>query len=191
MAETSKSDRFEEKEEINKYKSDYVYSSSPGLSDVSAESLSSSDVEKECLRSRNCETKTEPTLNKASDTEQDASATKTESERIACNEATGVSQLVIDEQRQVDGRNGANAKYTSLVMITNDVSYQQVNVVTTDTTKVVPGEVVVVSHTNRQDETSKEPKNYGEFFLVITNHHLKYHQWPWFYIGAFFVFCVT
>lgn len=136
-----------------------MYSSSPGLSDVSAESLSSSDVEKESLRSRNGETKTERALNKS----RGSSATKTESERIACDDATGVSQSVIDEQRQVDGRNGANAKYTSLVMITNDVSYQQVNVVTTDTTKVVPGEVVVVSHTNRQDETSKEPKNYGEF----------------------------
>lgn len=168
----------------NKYKSDYVYSSSPGLSDVSAESLSSSDVEKESSRSRKewstSATKTDcfsnvkgqkKRENQAAESDEDnasretAGKRETDSAPNACGDHTGVSPSVIGEQPQVNNRYGAGAKYTSLVMITNDASYQQVNIVTSDTTKVVPGEqqVVVVSHTNRQDEASMDKnKDNGE-----------------------------
>ncbi|XP_066246209.1 uncharacterized protein [Euwallacea similis] len=140
-----------EKDELggDKYKSEYLYSSSPGLSDVSAESLSSSDVEKESSsRSRKEWKRTDKTGSNG----DLMVGTETEEVEGACDDPTGVAAAVIDEQPPVDGRNGAGAKYTSLVMITSDVSYQQVNVVTTDTTRVVPGGQVVVSHTNRQDE---------------------------------------
>ncbi|CAH1134883.1 unnamed protein product [Ceutorhynchus assimilis] len=151
-------------DETDKYKLDYVYSSSPGLSDVSAESLSSSDVEKEneTKNETHSNVKVERQREKHHEQDEDnrisetTSASETDIVQSACRNHTGVSPSVIEEQPHSNQRNGAGAKYTSLVMITSDASYQQVNIVTSDTTKVVPGEdlpqVVVVSHTNRQNE---------------------------------------
>lgn len=144
----------------------YGYSSSPGLSDVSAESLSSSDVEKESSRYR------KEWGGGTGDKDDAIGAPVCENETesgagSACGDLTGVQTSVIDEPAQVDGRHGVAAKYTSLVMITNDAKYQQVNIVTSDTTKVVPGEVVV-SHTNRQDEASMDKlTELGEYHQLI------------------------
>ncbi|XP_057663084.1 uncharacterized protein LOC130898064 isoform X2 [Diorhabda carinulata] len=50
------------------------------------------------------------------------------------------------------------ARYTSLVMITQDPApnYQQVSVVTSDTTTLVPGNDVIVRHTNWQEDENKQ-----------------------------------
>ncbi|KAH1005526.1 hypothetical protein HUJ04_006486 [Dendroctonus ponderosae] len=163
------------------YMNNYVYSSSPGLSDVSAESLSSSDVEKESSRYRKewgaAQRRDGGTEPKEEDDASGAPMWRNETDSgagSACGDHTGVPTSVIGEPAQVDSRHGVGAKYTSLVMITNDAKYQQVNIVTSDTTKVVPGEVVV-SHTNSQDEASMDKqREQGEYhhqlFSLALNH---------------------
>ncbi|XP_076257661.1 bitesize isoform X3 [Rhynchophorus ferrugineus] len=97
---------------IGKFKTESVYSSSPGLSDVSAESLSSSDAEKE------------PTT-QTRETEHQV--------EVGRVRRAGGRQSVIGE------RSGARhgVRYTSLVMIRNDEVPQQVNVVSSSTNDVV------------------------------------------------------
>ncbi|XP_057663088.1 uncharacterized protein LOC130898064 isoform X6 [Diorhabda carinulata] len=56
------------------------------------------------------------------------------------------------------------ARYTSLVMITQDPApnYQQVSVVTSDTTTLVPGNDVIVRHTNWQEDENKQQEKIRE-----------------------------
>ncbi|KAL1513820.1 hypothetical protein ABEB36_003173 [Hypothenemus hampei] len=149
------------------------YCSSPGLSDVSAESLlSSSDVEKESISSQS-RTLNNSTTRKKTTNEETGSESETATDLGSTSSQAGIftSGASVERQQlqQVDGSGGGaggkniinnsnnGAKYTSLVMITNDVGgvyREQVNVVTSDTTTVIDGEdvVVVVSHTNEQDD---------------------------------------
>lgn len=129
-------------------------SSSPGLSDVSAESLSSSDVEPartsssledvnnvvksegEWIRSGEPVTKVGDSLNTRDDDGERAGAL-----------VTGEPDICISRHA---------ARYTSLVMITQEPapSYQQVSVVTSDTTTLVADNDVIVRHTNWQEKSA-------------------------------------
>ncbi|XP_060527317.1 uncharacterized protein LOC132702588 isoform X2 [Cylas formicarius] len=121
------------------------YSSSPCLSDVSAESLSSSDAEKD-------------TGSPGPERGGPRRALVGGAGVLVSREASSTADLVHRS------KSNAGARYTSLVMITGDdkdVSYrQQVNVVTSHTTRVVSrggdGDRVVVRHTNRDDNEDVE-----------------------------------
>ncbi|KRT84735.1 hypothetical protein AMK59_2270 [Oryctes borbonicus] len=129
------------------------YMSSPGLSDVSAESLSSSsDTEQRQEKSR---------YSSSSSSSNAAGGDRQISERRGeCTGGTGSGE----SDCTVSQRNAA--RYTSLVMITqenNAVAYPQVSVVTSDTTTLVPDatDEIVVRHTNWQlEENAKEKGRY-------------------------------
>lgn len=140
------------------------YMSSPGLSDVSAESLSSSTTSSSC----------------GSDTEQScpldvAGGDGQLTDSVECGEwAGGTSES--DSAIGVCLQRNA-ARYTSLVMITqenNTVAYPQVSVVTSDTTMLVPdatgniGDEIIVRHTNWQDEDGGNANKEDRYFTLAT-----------------------
>ncbi|KAJ8946568.1 hypothetical protein NQ318_008298, partial [Aromia moschata] len=167
------------------FKESEYTSSSPGLSDVSAESLNSSDVEQ--VRGDGDEAHSSaapesllggrraaesPFLSEAPKETQDGRAPAATGEwnaraQIRSTEPVNVEgesmntrgdgeqagALVTGESDVCLSRNAA--RYTSLVMITQEPApnYQQVSVVTSDTTTLVPGNDVIVRHTNWQTET--------------------------------------
>lgn len=153
-------------------------SSSPGLSDVSAESLNSSDVEQ--VRGYSDETPREPEGAALAETDvRPSSGERNSAAKIRSGEAGDeegeaantpcdgeqAGGPVLGESEVCLSRNAA--RYTSLVMITQEPApnYQQVSVVTSDTTTLVADNDVVVRHTNWQDEVRNEEKCNGE--LVV------------------------
>lgn len=152
-------------------------SSSPCLSDVSAESLNSSDVEQ--VRGYTDETSGEPEGAALAETDVRAPGERNSAVEIRSGEAGDeegeaastrcdgeqAGGPVLGESEVCLSRNAA--RYTSLVMITQEPApnYQQVSVVTSDTTTLVADNDVVVRHTNWQDEVRNEEKCNGE--LVV------------------------
>ncbi|KAH0809362.1 hypothetical protein GEV33_013424 [Tenebrio molitor] len=156
--------------------SDYV-SSSPGLSDVSAESLNSSDVEQvrsytddgaedvaEAAKSDPVEVKSEVspgndhTVSIAGEWKSSAGIRSGEPVNVVGEplntrgDGERAGALVTGEPDVCISRHAA--RYTSLVMITQEPapSYQQVSVVTSDTTTLVADNDVIVRHTNWQEK---------------------------------------
>ncbi|XP_018565614.1 uncharacterized protein LOC108906745 [Anoplophora glabripennis] len=132
-------------------------SSSPGLSDVSAESLNSSDVEP--VRGSSDE------ASAGTDVRNTSSEIRSgvEGEEVAAStrsDGVRAGGPVLGDPEVCLSRNAA--RYTSLVMITQEPApnYQQVSVVTSDTTTLVADDDndVVVRHTNWQDEVRNEGK---------------------------------
>ncbi|XP_064212503.1 uncharacterized protein LOC664073 isoform X2 [Tribolium castaneum] len=160
-------------------------SSSPGLSDVSAESLNSSDVEQ--VRSYE---DASPVVKSEVSPGNDHSGEWKSSAGIRSSEPVNVvgesvntrgdgeraGALVTGEPDFCTSRHAA--RYTSLVMITQEPapSYQQVSVITSDTTTLVPDNDVIVRHTNWQEKSEDFPEGrpadnqnqHGESVTVIT-----------------------
>lgn len=152
---------------------------SPDLSDVSAESHHSSSGED--LQETVTEAKTKAageitcfplTSTGAGDDIRKVGAPTCESSTARAGAPAPVaSETCADEssRRGASGNGAAGARYTSLVMITQEPPYPQVSVVTTGTTTLVPDDRdsdVVVRHTNWQDldfatPPSLEPKVSG------------------------------
>nr|XP_023023057.1 uncharacterized protein LOC111511278 [Leptinotarsa decemlineata] len=166
--------------------SEYI-SSSPGLSDVSAESLNSSDVDQIRLFTGDTIAEEETPLSEAA--EQDghcvAIAERNEIRSSGPVSVGGESQNTRDHGGVpagaiVSGESLARhaARYTSLVMITQEPApnYQQVSVVTSDTTTLVQDNDVIVRHTNWQTEAKRNSQGKsndnqnreGESVTVIT-----------------------
>ncbi|KAL3277069.1 hypothetical protein HHI36_012430 [Cryptolaemus montrouzieri] len=174
-------------------------SSSPNLADVTAESSTSSDVEAMredvkgdipgSLSADNLvrddqqaavvgewngageEIRSAGSVNIVGEFDCELSKTSSSCCGLRSTPAPGVL-VTLDQQNDVSvGRHAA--RYTSLVMITQDSStlssatpspYQQVSVVTSDTTTFVPDNDVIVQHTNWQKENRAEVED-----LVIAN----------------------
>lgn len=66
-----------------------------------------------------------------------------------------------------DGNSTTSAKYTSLVMITQDIraSTAQVSVVPTDTTHIVSDDSIIVRHTNRLSDDEYESNSFSGYFM--------------------------
>lgn len=158
---------------------EYVLSSSPGLSDVSAESLNSSDVDniietksnKTTICNNNIEQEQHILVEDDEPSEWNSGAEIRSSEPVNVEGDQSMVDTLHDDGEQQAGapvvsssesdtslssRHGA--RYTSLVMITQEPapSYQQVSVVTTDTTTLVPNNDVIVQHTNWQKENNND-----------------------------------
>lgn len=148
--------------------SEYV-SSSPGLSDVSAESLNSSDVEQ--IRSSTDEAieEVKSEVSPGNDHSVSIAGEWKSSAGIRSGEPVNVvgellntrgdgeraGALVTGEPEVCTSRHAA--RYTSLVMITQEPapSYQQVSVITSDTTTLVADNDVIVRHTNWQEKSDE------------------------------------
>ncbi|KAG5881599.1 Synaptotagmin-like protein 4, partial [Gonioctena quinquepunctata] len=167
----------------NVKESEYI-SSSPGLSDVSAESLNSSDVDE--ARMDAIAEEESPFLSEAAK-QDDHCATISEWNEIRSSgpvSVEGESQNTRDHEGVSAGAIVSTeslahhaARYTSLVMITQESApnYQQVSVVTSDTTTLVPDNDVIVRHTNWQADAKRnsggklnDNQNQGESVTVIT-----------------------
>lgn len=178
--------------DLKNFKDSEYMSPSPGLSDVSAESLNSSDVE-QTRDNDSGEDKTEnsaPEIANEKNTTLESEAAPEETHNNNTPSIGGewnagirsdkpVSVVGTCENQQRGERAGAPvtneadscvsrhaARYTSLVMITQEPapSYQQVSVVTSDTTTLVPDNDVIVRHTNWQNEKKEnsDEKSLGE-----------------------------
>ncbi|CAH1155023.1 unnamed protein product [Phaedon cochleariae] len=141
-------------------------SSSPALSDVSAQSLGeTSEAEPRALsESPRNELVVGETVPRPLAERRDLEEGESERHTGACDDRDDCALL---DGRESLSRHGA--RYTSLVMITQEPTasavsageYQQVSVVTSDTTTLVPDNDVIVRHTNWQEE-QKEGGAEGE-----------------------------
>ncbi|KAJ8930780.1 hypothetical protein NQ314_016391, partial [Rhamnusium bicolor] len=183
------------------FKESEYMSSSPGLSDVSAESLNSSDVEQvrgyndeihsntedagERL-SKNSNSGETSFLSEASRETQDGYTSTAGSEWNASAEIRSTEPVNVEGESMNTRGDGEQAgvlvtgesdvclsrnaaRYTSLVMITQEPApnYQQVSVVTSDTTTLMPDNDVVVRHTNWQSESRRKNEQYSDRYVTV------------------------